>query len=276
MGLTIATNLASLATNRQLSKAASEQTKTYERLASGNRITHASDDAAGLSISENLRGQIRSMSQAERNANDGISFTQVAEGGLTEISNIMVRLRELGVQAASDTIGDRERGFVNQEVKSLVAEVDRIANVTTFNGTPLLNGKGGNELSIQVGIRNTDSDRIKMNPSAYNVGADALGIAGMSFETIDGARSSLDKVDSAMNRVLDGRANLGALQNKLEATIRSVGVAKENLTFARSRIADADIAAETSNLMKNNIQQQAAISVLAQANSVPAQALKLI
>src|SRR3954466_9200750 len=161
MGLRIGTNVASLSAQRALSHSSADQAKTYDRLASGQRITQAGDDAAGLSISENLRAQIRSMGQAERNANDGISFTQVAEGGLNEISNIMIRLRELAIQAGSDTVGDKERGFINNEAQSLVAEVDRIANVTNFNGTPLLNGQAPKgELSFQVGTRNDEADRI--------------------------------------------------------------------------------------------------------------------
>jgi flagellin len=248
-------------------------------LASGNRITEAGDDAAGLSISENLRGQIRSMYQAERNANDGLSFVQVAEGGMNEIGNILIRLRELGVQAASDTVGDKERGFIDKEVQSLIAEVDRIANVTNYNGTQLLNGEASkSELQFQVGIRKESdgADRIVFKPNDYNVKAGNLGIDGMSFTSIDDARDGLDKVDSAMSKVFEARASLGAMQNKLHATANNIGVAKENLSAARSRIADADIAAETSELVRGNILQQAGVAVLAQANTAPMAALKLL
>jgi flagellin len=269
--------MASMAANRALSTTTADQTKTYKRLASGQRITAAGDDAAGLSISENLRAQIRSMGQAERNANDGISFAQVAEGGLTEIGNIMVRLRELAIQASSDTIGDTERGFIHQEASSLMAEVDRIANVTTFNGTPLLNGQSSkSELEFQVGTRNHESDRILFKTSENDVRAGALGIDGMSFEDIDSAREAIDTIDSATSKVFASRARLGAMQNKLQATTNNIGVAKENLSHARSRIADADIAYETSELVRGSILQSAGTAVLAQANTAPQQALKLL
>src|SRR4051812_17062759 len=177
MGLRISTNIAAMSANRALTSTSEKQAKTYERLSSGQRITSAGDDAAGLSIAENLRGQIRSMGQAERNANDGISFAQVAEGGLTEISNIMIRLRELGIQAASDTVGDRERGFINQEAQSLLQEVDRLANVTNFNGTPLLNAQAPKgKLEFQVGIHNGESERIVFDANAIDVRANSLGI----------------------------------------------------------------------------------------------------
>jgi len=277
MGLRIATNMAAQAANRNLYNSTTSLSKSYERLSSGQRITRAGDDAAGLSISENLRSQIRSMGQAERNANDGISFVQVAEGGLTEISNIMIRLRELAVQAGSDTIGDRERGYINTEVQSLIGEVDRIANVTNFNGTPLLNA-GGNKsvLEFQVGVRNSDEDRIKFDVQENDVRIGALGIDGVNYETIDGARDALDSVDKGLGKVLATRARLGAAQNKLQSTVNNLLISKENLAQARSRIADTDVAAETTELVRGNILQSAGISVLAQANSAPMQVLKLL
>jgi flagellin len=277
MGLRISTNIAAMSANRALTNTTQEQSKTFTRLASGNRITEAGDDAAGLSISENLRAQIRSMSQAERNANDGISFVQVAEGGLNEIGNMLIRLRELSVQAASDTIGDKERGFVNQEVQSLLQEVDRIANVTDFNGTHLLNGESDKgELQFQVGIRSAEADRIAFNPSEYNFQVSELGLDGLSYESIDDAREAMDRVDEAIGKVFEGRAKLGAAQNKLHATVNNLGVAKENLAQARSRIADTDVAAETSELVRKNILQNAGVAVLAQANAAPQLALKLL
>jgi len=277
MGLRIATNIAAMTTNRALSNSTEVQAKSFARLSSGQRIIQAGDDAAGLSISENLRGQIRSMAQAERNANDGISFAQVAEGGMTEISNILIRMRELAIQAGSDTIGDRERGFINQEVQQLVAEVDRIANVTNFNGTPLLNGEAPKgQLEFQVGVRSNEADRITFDANAINMKASELGIDGVSYESIDSAREAIDKVDEAMGKVFGGRANLGAIQNKLHSTVNNLSVAKENLSVARSRIADTDVASETSELVRGNILQQAGVAVLAQANSAPTQALRLL
>lgn len=279
MGLRISTNIASMSAQRALSRTSETQAKSYVRLASGNRITGAGDDAAGLSISENLRAQIRSLGQAERNANDGISFVQVAEGGLNEIGNLLIRMRELSVQAASDTIGDKERSFVNQEAQSLMMEVDRISNVTTYNGTQLLNGESDkSELQFQVGIRKEsgDADRITFKPNEYNVKASELGIDGISYESIDDARESMDKVDVALSKVLETRAKLGATQNKLNATINNLGIARENLSAARSRIADTDVASETSELVRGSILQSAGISVLSQANMAPQAALKLL
>lgn len=275
MGLRINTNIGAMSANRALAKTQEAQAKSFERLASGQRITQAGDDAAGLSISENLRSQIRSMGQAERNANDGISFTQVAEGGLTEIGNIMIRLRELAIQASSDTVGDKERGFINKEAQSLRSEVDRIANVTNFNGTPLLNGEG-HALQFQVGINNTKNDLITFDTREHDVRASTLGIEGIDFSNIDEARDAIDKVDKGMSVVLSARASLGAMQNKLHSTVNNLGVAKENLAEARSRIADTDVATEASELVQKNILSSAGISVLAQANSQPTQALKLL
>lgn len=266
-----------MAAQRNLAKNSVEEQKTFNRLASGNRITSAGDDAAGLSISENLNAQIRSMKQAERNANDGISFVQVAEGGLSEIGNILTRLRELSIQAASDTIGDRERGFIDKEYQSLKQEVDRISNVTNFNGTNLLNGQSSkSNLEFQVGARNNEADRIQFNVSEYDVRTNSLGISSISANSIDDARDSIDKLDEAIAKVSGSRAGLGAMQNKLQSTTNTISIAKDNLAQARSRIADADIAEEATALTQKQILRQAGVSVLAQANSAPQLALKLL
>jgi flagellin len=276
MGLRIGTNIASMAAQRNLTKNSTEDQKIYSRLASGNRITSAGDDAAGLSISENLKAQVRSLKQAERNANDGISFVQVAEGGLSEVGNILTRLRELSIQASSDTIGDKERGFIDKEYQSLKQEVDRIANVTNFNGTALLNGSAKSVLEIQVGARNNEADRINFSTADYDVRTDKLGISGISSQSIGSARESIDKLDEAISRVSGARAGLGAMQNKLQSTTNTLGITTENLSTARSRIADADIAEETTALSQKQILQQAGVAVLAQANSSPQLALKLL
>jgi flagellin len=268
--------MASLNSQRSLAGTNEKQQKIYQRLSTGQRITSAGDDAAGLSISESLRGQIRSMNQAQRNANDGVSMVQVAEGGLSEIGNILIRLRELSIQAASDTIGDRERGFVDQEFQSLTKEVDRIANVTSFNGTPLLNGQADRPLQFQVGIRNEEMDRIEFGANEYDTQTESLGISGITAKSIDDARSSIDRIDIAMNKVSESRASLGAMQNKLSSTSNNLSITKENLSQARSRIADTDVAEETSALVRENILQSAGVSVLAQANNAPQQALRLI
>jgi flagellin len=277
MGLRISTNIAAMGAQRNLSSQTVDQAKAFNRLSSGNRITSAGDDAAGLSISENLKAQIRSMRQAERNANDGISFVQVAEGGLSEVGNILTRLRELSIQAASDTIGDRERGFIDKEYQSLKAEIDRIANSTNFNGTPLLNGQSKKDvLEIQVGARNNDADRIKFQVSDYDVRTDKIGIAGINSNSIDDARESIDKIDEAIAKITGSRAGLGAMQNKLQSTVNTIGIAKENLAAARSRIADTDIAEDATMLTQKMILQQAGTAVLAQANQAPQLALKLL
>lgn len=277
MGLRISTNIAAMGAQRNLSNSSVEQTKTFNRLASGNRITSAGDDAAGLSISENLRAQIRSYKQAERNANDGISFVQVAEGGMSEVGNILVRLRELSIQAASDTIGDRERGFIDKEYQSLKGEVDRIANSTNFNGTQLLNGGAGKDkLEIQVGTRNNEADRINFDISENDIRVDKIGISGVSALSVSDARDSIDKIDEAIAKVTGARAGLGAMQNKLQSTTNTIAIAKENLSAARSRIADTDVAEEATALAQKQVLQQAGVAVLAQANSTPQLALKLL
>lgn len=275
MGLRINTNISAMAANRALSRNHESEMKAYSRLSSGERITQAGDDAAGLSISENLRAQIRSMGQAERNANDGISFTQVAEGGLTEIGNIFIRLRELAIQASSDTVADKERGFINKEAQSLMQEVDRIAHVTKFNGVSLLNGEG-RSLSFQVGIQNHQEDQVSFDLAGFDVRASKLGVSGLDFSEMGSARNALDRIDNGMSQVLASRANLGAMQNKLHSTVNNLEIAHQNLSEARSRIADTDVAVETSELVKRNILSAAGTSVLAQANQQPNQALKLL
>lgn len=275
MGLRIATNVPSLATQRNLQATGAEASKSFARLSSGQRITKSGDDAAGLSISNKLEASVRGMKMAQRNANDGISFVQTAEGGINEVSNILIRLRELSVQAASDTIGDAERGFLNKEVQSLKSEIDRISQVTNYNGTSLLNGEG-KALTFQVGTEKGEMNRIEFDPSKTNVKADALGVGGLDLASKDGALTALGSLDEAIKRVNENRSELGALQNRLQSTSTSLGIATENLSEAKSRIADTDIAAETSTMIKNQILQNAGISVLAQANAAPNNALKLL
>jgi flagellin len=277
MGLRISTNLASISAQRTLQANTEAAGKAMTRLSSGDRITSAGDDAAGLSISERLRGQIRSLKQAQRNANDGISLVQVAEGSLSEISNNLIRMRELAVQAASDTIGDRERSFIDQEVQQLKIEVDRVANSTNFNGTKLLNGEAHKDvLEIQVGGYNQPSDRIGYQVANYNVKTDNIGIDSTQVLDVDSARQSLEEVDAALDKVNGYRASLGAMQNRLHSTSNSLGINIESLASANSRIRDTDVAEESAELVKRNILNQANIAVLAQANQMPANALKLL
>jgi flagellin len=276
MGLRISTNVASLNAQKNLSFTQRGTMTSLARLSSGYRINQAADDAAGLAISENLKGQIRGLRQASRNANDGISLVQVAEGGLNEVSNMMIRLRELAVQSASDTLGDTERKFLDTEYQQLKSEVQRISEVTQFNGRDLLNGTGG-EIDIQVGTHNDAfKDRISFNASAANASLEALGVVAENVATKEAAQTSIDAVDSAMVSVNAIRANFGAMQNRLTSTTANLAVADENLSAANSRIRDADVAAESSEMVRNNILTQAGVATLAQANNISQVALKLI
>ncbi len=276
MGLRIATNSTAINAQRQMAITRGNLDKTLEKLASGSRINHAGDDAAGLAISENLRAQIRGFRQAKRNAMDGVSLIQVSEGGLNEISNMMVRLRELAIQAASDTIGETERQFSDREFQSLKQEMDRIANATQFNGTPLLNGKGG-VFEIQIGTHNNPIlDRIVYNGERSDASLDALKLGGESVATKQGAQLSLSVIDDALIRVNSIRSDLGAMQNRLQSTINNLAINDENLSAANSRIRDTDMAEEVSEMTKQNILMQAGIAVLGQANQTNQSALKLL
>lgn len=276
MGLRIATNISSLSAMRTLGNTKMNLDGTLERLSSGSRINRAGDDAAGLAISENLRAQIRGFRQAKRNAQDGVSLVQVTEGGLNEISNMIIRLRELAIQAASDTIGDKERSFTDREFQALKSEIQRVSDSTNFNGNPLLNGKAG-IFEIQVGVNNNPiSDRIVYNAENANVTLEALGMVGESVSTKVGAQTTLSTLDEALMRVNSVRADLGAMQNRLQSTINSLAISDENLSAANSRIRDADLAQEVSNMTKENILMQAGISVLGQANAQAQSALKLL
>ncbi len=276
MGLRINTNVASINAQRALNTTRESLQKSLERLSSGSRINRAGDDAAGLAISENLKAQIRGLEQAKRNSADGISLVQVAEGGLTEVQNILIRLRELSVQAASDTIGPDERRFLNVEYEALLEEVDRISDSTEFNTVPLLNGQGS-VIDIQVGTRNNPNvDRITFDPTSTNVSATALGLSLSNVMDKNSAQGSLDFVDRAIKQVSSIRADFGAVQNRLQSTARNIAISIENLSAANSRIRDTDMAKETAELTKQNILMQAGVAVLGQANNAGNGALKLL
>jgi flagellin len=307
MGFRIATNVQSLSAQRTLGANREGVNRSLEKLSAGERITRAGDDAAGLAISEKLKAEIRSMRQANRNANDGISLIQTAEGGLNEVQNILIRLRELSMQSASDTVGDVERSFTNKEVQNLVSEVQRISQVTKFNGKALLDGgvavkdefikaNGGKPpgegqmlpttLELQVGTHNTPSeDRMVYDLASADATTQHLGLSSvdeqgvvktMSVATKADAQGNLGKLDEAIRMVNDNRAGFGALQNRLQSTINNLQVADENLSAANSRIRDVDVAAESAELTKRNILMNAGTSMLAQANSNNMLALKLI
>ncbi len=276
MGMRIATNIPALNVQRNLYGLNIDMGTTMARLSSGYRINKASDDAAGLAISENLKAQIRGFKQANRNANDGISLVQVAEGGLNEVTSMLTRLRELAVQAASDTIGDRERAFVDIEYQQLKEEIDRVAQTTQFNGTPLLNGQGG-LLDIQIGVNNVEfQDRITYDAQSSNTSIQAMQLLDQSVIGKEQARNSLAFVDDAINYVNGIRANLGAVQNRLQTVSQTLQVTDENFSAANSRIRDTDIAEESSHLARNNVLLQAATAVLGQANQQQQLALKLL
>jgi len=307
MGLRIRTNVASLNAQRRLGNSTESLASSGNKLASGERINKAADDAAGLAISENLRADVRSLNQAKRNALDGVSLVQTAEGGLMETTNMLVRLREIAVQSASDTVGNTERAFLDQEFQALKSEIDRIANSTEFNGTRLLTGatpladdlrSGENAFPLEIQVSKdyyTGSDAIDaanpvniiridlQNLNAYASGENSLNLnQSMAGEELNGignkpgAQLSISRLDSAITQVNEYRAYLGSIQNRLGSTISNLGVQVENLDTARSRIRDTDFAAETAEYTKANILQQAGVSVLAQANSQPQAALGLL
>lgn len=276
MGMRIGTNLAAISAQKSMVGSQREIQKSMAQLASGSRITKSADDAAGLAISENLRSALRSYTQANRNANDGISLIQTAEGGFAEISNILTRMRELGIQAASDTVSDKERLMVDAEVQQLKSEVQRIAVTTKFGNQPLIDGSGST-FDFQVGIQNNpDADRISFDSGATNATASALNIDSFDFSSKEGAQDALSVLDDSQLRVNGFRAVLGALQNRLHSTIDNSATMYENLSAANSRIRDTDVAQSAAELAKNNILVQASTSTLAQANQLPAMAMKLI
>lgn len=276
MGLRINTNVQSLAAQRNLGLNSAAQKTSLEKLASGSRITKAADDAAGLAISEKMKATIRSVRQDIRNANDGISMIQTAEGGMNEVSNILVRFRELSIQAASDTIGDQERGFIDKEVQQLKSEVDRIAHATEYNGHKLLDGETG-VMEVQIGVHNNPAeDRFVYDGQKINTTLDRLGLTGISVSTKEQAQNNLDMIDASIKTLTENRAELGAMQNRVQSTVNNLGVYDENLSGANSRIRDVDLASETAELTKNNILSSAGVSVLSQANQNNLMALKLI
>jgi flagellin len=276
MGFRINTNVASLQAQTSLSKVNKESQESFSKLSSGSRITKAADDAAGLAISEKLKAEIRSAHQANRNANDGISMVQVAEGGLNETSNILVRMRELAIQSASDTVGDVERGMSNMEYQQLKQEMERISQVTEYNGTKLLDGSGEKK-EFQIGTGADEfQDRISFEPNMINSSSSSLGVEGLGVDSKAGAQDSLGAIDSAIEKISGQRAVLGSIQNRLTSTSNNLQTYSENMSAANSRIRDVDYAEETAKQARNQILTAAGTSVLAQANVNGQNALKLI
>jgi flagellin len=274
MGLRINTNVAAIQANRHLGQSQERQEHALAAISSGSRIVRAGDDAAGLAISENLRGQIASIRQARSNSSNAISLIQVAEGGLNEQNNILIRLRELSIQAASDNISDTERGFLDREYQQLTQEFDRIAKTTKFGNKALLDGNGG-QFTFHVGAFAGPDNRIVYNLDADST-ANKLNIDGLHIKDRDDAADNLGKLDKALVGISGIRANFGAIQSRLQATTSNLDTQYENLSASRGRLADADIAYETGELLQAQILTEAGIGVLAQANQAPLRATKLL
>ncbi len=274
MALIVNNNIASITAQRNLGISTASLQGSVARLSSGLRITKASDDAAGLGISETLRAQIRSINQAVRNSNDGISLLQIADGGAANIGGLLARLRELAEQSASGILGSNERSFLDQEFVALRSEIDRISAVTEFNGVKLLSGSGNDSLSIQIGFRSSSNDTLTL--SLKDLDTTQLSLTSVNVSTSANALSALSNIDSAISAVASARANVGSLQNRIDAAVQNLEVANENVSAAESRIRDADIAFETALFTRNQILVSAGTSILAQANTLPQQALSLL
>ncbi len=274
MALIINNNIASITAQRNLGISTAQLQGSVARLSSGLRITRAADDAAGLGISETLRAQIRSINQAVRNSNDGISLLQIADGGAGNIGGLLARLRELAEQSASGILGSNERSFLDQEFLALRSEIDRISAVTEFNGVKLLSGTVNDSLSIQIGFRSSANDTLSL--SLNDLDRVALGLTTANVSTSAAALVALGQIDSAISAVASARANIGSLQNRIDAAVVNLEVANVNVSAAESRIRDADIAFETALFVRNQILVSAGTSILAQANTLPQQALTLL
>ena len=276
MGMRIGTNITALNAQRSLAITKNSLDRTMEKLSSGSKINKASDDAAGLAVSENLKANMRGLKMANRNTQDGISLLQMAEGSLSEVGNMLVRMRELSIQSASDTISDRERKLTGGEYTQLMNEIDRIAESTEFNGTKLLNGEG-ESFDFQVNTKNSNlTDRISFEPSEADASTVALGVRFSDIFSKAGAQESLNVIDRAISQVSGLRASFGSIQSRLNSTVENINSSLENTAAANSRIRDSDIAEESSELAKKNIMLQAGTSVLAQANQQPGMALSLL
>lgn len=276
MGLRINTNLESLVAQHRLGKTRTELEQTQNRLSSGSRIVSSKDDAAGLAISENLRASMRSTGQNIKNAQNGFFLLQTAEGALNEITNIVIRMKELGVQASSDTNGDKERSYLDNEYQSLKMELNRISATTLFNGRPLLQGGDQADIAIQVGPNNSDEKDRVLVASNFNITLEALGLESFDITTAETARATLEPMELALDTISKVRGAIGAGESRLQSTVNNLGVYEESITGAFSQIRDADMALETSNYAKQNILSQAGVAVLAQANAAPQLALKLL
>src|SRR5215831_18852325 len=273
MSISVLTNVASLNAQRNLAATQASLAASVGRLSSGMRINSAADDAAGLGISETLKSQILGLAQAQRNANDGISLSQVAEGSMNQMQGIVSRMRELAVQSANGTLGSNERSYIQTEFTQLSKEIDRISKVTDFDGQKLLDGSAATGLTFQIGINNSSNDQIALTTSTLG---STVKITNASLSTVTNAQSAIGTFDKAIQQLSQARANLGSVQNRMTVTVSNLAVAQENLTAANSRIRDVDVANESANLTKSQILSQAGLAVLAQANQLPQSALSLL
>ena len=266
-------NLTAMNSNRMLNVTTSAQAKATEKLSSGYKINRAADDAAGLAISEKMRRQIRGLTQASANAQDGISCVQTAEGALAEVHDMLQRMNELAVQASNGTQTDTDRGYLDAEVQQLKTEIDRVATTTTFNEQSLLNGTFNN-IALQVGAENQDEQRIKV--SIGNMNCATIGVGGTTIATQAGANTAIDEIKSALANVSSQRSQLGAVQNRLEHTIKNLDNVVENTTSAESAIRDTDMATQMVTYSNNNILAQAGTAMLAQSNQANQNVLSLL
>jgi flagellin len=274
MGLRVNTNVASINAQRNLSSVTERLGGNYRRLSTGLRISTAADDAAGLAISERLRSQVRSLEQAKRNANDGISFVQTAEGALNEVSSILTRLRELAIQSSNGSVSNQDKETLDEEFQSLVGEINRIGRSTEFNGIKLLDGSSS-QVTFQVGFGTAAGiDTLSVSLAASL--STTLSLNSLDIGSGGVTTTAISNIDTAINTVSSLRGTLGAIQNRLGSTINNLAIQVENLSAAESRIRDVDVAYETAQLTRNSILQSASISVLSQANAQPQTALQLL
>ncbi len=275
MPISLLTGTTAMTAKRNLDDASEQLGKSLERLSSGKRINRAGDDAAGLSISNSLEAQTRSISQAHRNTLDAVSLAQVAEGGMNEVGNMLVRMRELAIQSASDTVGDKERELLQVEVSELRQELARLAESTKYLGTTLLNGRG-QDFVFQIGPDNDENHRISYSASQIDLRPSTLGVEDVDLSDQGDAQESIETIDTALQRLGKPRAQLGAVQERMHSIARQLAHQEETLSSAKSRILDADLALEASNAARNEVRVRAATAVMAQANTLPALALRLL
>lgn len=275
MAITVRTNASAGRALTDLNKTSRSLSRSFERISSGLRISRAADDAAGLGVAENLRAQHTSATVAARNTNDGISAISVAEGATNEVSNLLVRMRELAVQSSSETLGATERGYAQTEFASLQSEADRIANVTEFNGTKLTDGSTA-DLDIQVGVNNTGDDRINVAFTSLALADLNVGLSTRTISTAGNAQSAIDNIDSAISAVNSARASYGSSENRLNSALNNIETFGQTVQAAESQIRDADFGAETAALSNKQILQQAGVSILGQAKQINQAALSLL